>query len=393
MTDTVIVSAARTPFGKFGGGLASLSATDLGGVAIRETVRRSGLAPDAVDRVIMGHVVQAGCGQITARQAARSAGLPWETLALTVNRVCCSGLSAVALAHDRLQAGHDEIIVAGGMESMSRIPYALPTMRFGARMTDTGCEDLMLRDGLWCPFDDRHMAVHGSEAAREFGISREAQDAWALRSHQRAVAAAGKGVFDGEIVPVTVASRKGETLVARDEGPRADTSPEALAKLPPLFVEDGTVTAGNAPGVNDGAASLMVMRRSRAERLGLRPLATVEAHAEAAEEARWIATVPGRAALRALERAGLSMNRMDLIEVNEAFAAVVLVSGVIAGWDHDRVNVNGGAIAFGHPVGASGARILLHLIRALEARGGGYGLACLCSGAAQGDAMIVRVDP
>ena len=392
MSKTVIVSAARTPYGKVGGGLKSFTAMDLGGLAIAETVRRGGLAPEQCEYVFMGHVVQAGCGQITARQAARKAGLPWETPALTVNKVCSSGLISVALADQRIRAGRDEIIIAGGMESMTNCPYSLPGMRWGAKMMDQSCEDLMVHDGLWCAFFDRHMAVHGSEVAKEYGISREAQDEWALRSQMRAVDAMDKGRLKDEIFPVEIASKKGSSLITEDEGPRRETTMESLAALKPVFTKDGSVTAGNAPGVNDGAAALMVMSEDRAKKLGLKPLAAILGYAEVSQSAQYIATVPGLATLKLLKEQNMDIGQIHLIEANEAFAAVALTSGKITGWDPEKVNTDGGAIAYGHPIGSSGARILMHLVYALRARGGGYGVACICSGAAQGDAMLLKVN-
>jgi acetyl-CoA C-acetyltransferase len=392
MSRSVIVSAARTAYGKLGGGVKSFSAMDIGGFAIAGALLRAALSPEQIDYVYMGHVLQAGCGQVTSRQASRKAGLPWETPSITVNKVCSSGLVSVELADMRIRSGRDEIIVAGGMESMSNAPYALPAMRWGARMLDRKAVDLMVYDGLWCSFYDRHMAVHGSEVAEEFGISREAQDEWALRSHQYAVAAMAAGRLDEEIIPVSVKSPKGETVFSRDESPRADTTLAALAGLPPVFAKEGSVTAGNAPGVNDGGAALVLMSESRAGSMGIRPLATILGQAEVSQPAQYIATVPGLAMQKVLKETGLGLEQIDLIEVNEAFAAVALTSGRIVGWNADWVNVDGGAIAYGHPIGSSGARILMHLIFALRARGGGCGVACICSGAAQGDAVLIRVD-
>jgi acetyl-CoA C-acetyltransferase len=389
---SVIVSAARTPYGRFGGGLKSFSATDLGGLAIAETVKRSGLPPEKVDYVYMGHVLQGGCGQIPSRQASRKGGLPWETGSITVNRVCSSGIVAVALADMRIRCGQDDVVIAGGMESMSNAPYILPGMRWGGKMMNQSCVDLMVYDGLWCGFYDRHMAAHGSAVAKEYGISREAQDEWALRSQLYAAKAIEAGRLKEEIVPVEIAGKKGSTFIDTDEGPRGDTTLEALAKLPPVFTKDGSVTAGNAPGVNDGGAAIMVASDEKAAQLGLKPLATIMGYAEVSQEAPYIATVPGLATLKLLKQVGMSLDQINLIEVNEAFAAVALTSGKITGWNTDIVNVDGGAVAYGHPIGSSGARILMHLVYALRARGGGYGVACICSGAAQGDAILVKVD-
>ncbi|NPV27960.1 MAG: acetyl-CoA C-acetyltransferase [Firmicutes bacterium] len=392
MQETVIVSAARTPFGRFGGALQSLKAVELGGIAIAEAVKRAGITPEQVDYVYMGQVLQGGCGQVPSRQAARKAGIPWEVPSITVNKVCASGLTSVALADMKIRLGEADIVVAGGMESMSNAPYFLSGMRWGARMMDQKCVDLMVHDGLWCAFYDRHMAIHGSEVAKEFGLSRQDQDEWALRSQLHAVEAIKNGRLKEEIVPVEIPGKKGPTIFDTDEAPRPDTTLEGLAKLPPVFSKDGTITAGNAPGVNDGAGALVLMSKEKAAELGIKPLATICGHAEVSQEARYIATVPGLSTLKLLKQKGMTVNDIALFEVNEAFAAVVLTSTKIAGWDTNRVNVDGGAIAFGHPIGASGARILMHLAFALRARGGGYGIAAICSGAAQGDAMLIKVD-
>ncbi|NPV28021.1 MAG: acetyl-CoA C-acetyltransferase [Firmicutes bacterium] len=392
MRETVIVNAARTPFGRFGGGLKSLKAVDLGGIVIAEAVKRAGIAPEQVDYVYMGQVLQGGCGQVPSRQAARKAGIPWEVPSITVNKVCASGLISVALADMKIRLGEADIVVAGGMESMSNAPYALPDMRWGARMMDKRVVDLMVYDGLWCPFYDRHMAALASEQCKEFKISREEQDEWALRSQLYASDAIKNGRLKDEIVPVEIRDKKSLTIIDTDEAPRPDTTLEGLAKLPPVFAQDGSVTAGNAPGVNDGAGALVLMAKEKAIELGLKPLATIVGHAEVSQEARYMATVPGLATLKLLKQKGMTVDDISLFEVNEAFAAVVLVSTQIAGWDTKRVNVDGGAIAFGHPIGASGARILMHLVFALRARGGGYGIACICSGIAQGDAMLIKVE-
>ncbi len=391
MPKSVIVSAARTPYGKLGGGLKSFSATDLGGLAIAETVKRSGLAPDKIDYVYMGHVLQGGCGQIPSRQATHKAGLPWDTPSITVNKVCSSGIIAISLADLRIRSGLDEVIIAGGMESMTNAPYFLPGMRWGAKMMNQPCVDLMVHDGLWCGFFDKHMAVHGSDVAKEYGISREAQDEWALRSQLYAAKAIEAGRLKEETFAVEVPGKK-PFVVDTDEGPRGDTTLEALAKLKPVFTKDGSVTAGNAPGVNDGAAAVMVTSEEKAAKLGLKPLATIIGYAEVSQPAPYIATVPGLAALKLLKQTNMSLDQINLIEVNEAFAAVALTSGKITGWNPEIVNVDGGAVAYGHPIGSSGARIVMHLAYALRARGGGYGIACICSGAAQGDALLIKVD-
>lgn len=390
---TVIVGAARTPFGKFGGALKALSAVELGSIAIKEAVERAGISGDQVDEVIMGMVVQAGAGQVPSRQAARKAGLPWNVASETINKVCASGMRAVTMGDQIIRAGDGEIIVAGGMESMSNVPYALPDARYGMRMGDATVRDLMMYDGLTCPFDQVPMAVHGSNVAEEYGITREEQDAWALRSQQRAAQAMEKGLFADELVSVSIPQRKGEALqVSVDEGPRPDTSKEGLAKLPPVYKKDGTITAGNAPGINDGAAAMVLMSDAKAQELGIKPLATILGHAQVGAEAPYIATTPGLAINKLLEKTGVSLSEIDLFEVNEAFAAVILTSGEIVGWDEEKVNVNGGAIALGHPIGASGARIIMHLAYELKRRGGGLGVAAICSGAAQGDAILIKVE-
>ncbi|MDR0268627.1 acetyl-CoA C-acetyltransferase [Paenibacillus sp.] len=390
---TVIVSAARTPFGKFGGSLKNMQAAQLGGIAIREAVSRAGLQSNQVDAAIMGMVLQAGAGQIPSRQATRLAGLPWEVPSETINKVCASGMRAVTLADQIIRAGDSDIIVAGGMESMSNAPYAMPNARWGARMGDTAMKDLMVHDGLTCAFDNVHMAVHGSMVASEYHIDRADQDAWALRSHQRAIEAIEAGRMKDEIVPVSISQRKGGPVVVdTDEAPRKDSTIEALAKLPPIFVKDGTVTAGNAPGVNDGAGALVLMSEGKAREMGKPWLATIIGHAAIAMEAPYLAVAPGLAIQKLLKKTGYALQDIDLFEVNEAFAAVTLTSGKIVGWDPEKVNVNGGAIALGHPIGASGARILMSLIYELKRRGGGLGIAAICSGAAQGDAILVQVD-
>jgi len=392
MSKSVIVSGARTPFGKYGGALKTVPAVQLGGIAIAEALRRANLSGDQVENVIMGMVLQGGAGQIPARQAARQAGLPWEVPAENINKVCASGLRSVGMADQMIRSGDYDIIVAGGMESMSNAPYMIPGARWGNRMGHSQMVDLMIHDGLTCAFHQVHMAVHGSNVAREYGVAREEQDHWALRSHQRAVQAIDEGKFKDEIVPVVIPQKRGgETMVDTDEGPRRDTSLEALAKLAPIFLEDGTVTAGNAPGVNDGAGAVVVMSESKSRDLGLNPLATIEGQVSVALEAPYISTAPAIAIKKLLDRKRLKVGDIDLFEVNEAFAAVVLTSGKIVNWDQERVNVNGGAVALGHPIGASGTRILLNLIYELRRRGGGLGIAAICSGAAQGDALLVRV--
>ncbi|MFM1651163.1 acetyl-CoA C-acetyltransferase [Brevibacillus sp. B_LB10_24] len=390
---SVIISAVRTPFGKFGGALKNLSAVELGSVVIREAVKRAGITGEQADEVIMGMVVQAGAGQVPSRQAARKAGLPWNVSSQTINKVCASGMRAVTLADQIIRAGDGEVIVAGGMESMSNAPYALPGARYGMRMGDSQAVDLMMFDGLTCPFDGVPMAVHGSNVAREYGITRQQQDAWAYRSQMRASKAAVNGLFAEEIVPVEVPRKKGEPLlVSQDEALRPDTSLEGLAKLPPVYLQDGTITAGNAPGINDGAAAMVITSEETAARLGKKPLATILGHAAVGAEAPYIAITPALAIQKLLQKSGLNLRQIDLFEVNEAFAAVTLTSGKMVGWDEEKVNVNGGAIAIGHPIGASGARIIMTLAYELRRRGGGLGIAAICSGAAQGDAVLLRVD-
>lgn len=391
--DVVVVSYARTPFGKLGGGLSKFKAVDLGAHAIKSALERINLDPKKVDYVYLGQVLQAGAGQQPARQATIKAGLDWETPAILVNKVCSSGIIAIQQAMMRIKLGMSDIVVAGGMESMTNAPYALKDMRFGARMLDKTVEDLMVKDGLWCPFYDRHMAIHGSEVSAEYGISREEQDKFALRSQQLAIKAMEEGKLKGQIAPIEIKDRKGNvTLVENDEAPRADASLEAMAKLPPVFAKEGSVTAGNAPGVNDGAGALVLMAREKAEELGLEILATLVDYAEVSQEAKYIATVPGLSAKKLLEKNNLSVEDIDYFEVNEAFAAVALVSQKIAGYDLEKTNVFGGAVAFGHPIGATGARIVMNLIEILRDKGGKLGIAAICSGAAQGDALLVKVD-
>lgn len=389
--ETVIVAGIRSPFGKMGGALASLSAVDLASPLIKNLLEKNGVKGDAVDEVIIGQVVQAGCGQIPSRQALLKAGLPNTCESTLVNKVCASGMRAVSLADLRIRAGDGDVIVAGGMESMSQAPYLVDanSARFGKRMGHTPLRDSMLVDGLECPVHDVHMAVHGAKVAQEFGITREAQDEWALRSHQRAVKAIESGIFGQEILPVEISSRGKTTVVDRDEAPRGDTSIEALAKLKPVFWDQGTITAGNAPGVNDGAAMLLVMSRKKADELGLKPLAKIVSHASIGQDIPYLHTVPALATQKALKKAGLSVSDLELMEINEAFAAVALKSMSMLGIDAEKVNVNGGAIALGHPIGASGARILLTLAKEMERRGAKLGAAAICSGTAQGDAIIL----
>ena len=391
--ETVIVSAARTPFGVFGGSLKDMQATDLGGIAIKAAVSRAGIQPEQVDNVFFGQVVQAGAGQIPSRQAAYKGGLPWEVPSETINKVCASSLRAVNLADMMIRAGDADIVLAGGMESMSNAPYLLEGARWGYRLNDGRLIDSVVHDGLWCAWGDCHMGVYGSQVAAEFGITRQQQDEWAFRSHHRAAVATDEGLFAEEIVPVEVPQKKGAPLVvSQDEAIRRDTSLERLAKLKPVFLEDGTVTAGNAPGLSDGASALVLMSREKAEQIGATILGTIVSQGQVSEEPRYLHTVPARSGLKALAKAGLSVADLDLVEINEAFAAVTLTSIKVAGFDPEKVNVNGGAVALGHPVGASGGRILMTLLYELRRRGGRYGLAAICSGGGQGEATLIRAE-
>lgn len=392
MRKAVIVSGARTPFGKFGGALKSLTASQLGGIAIREAIDRAEIDKNEIDEVIIGTVLQGGQGQIPSRQAAREAGIPWSVKTETINKVCASGLRSVTLADQLIRLGDEETIIAGGMESMSNAPYFLPDARWGNRMGDKTVKDMMIHDGLTCSFTGVHMGTYGNSTAEEFQLTREKQDEWAYRSHQRAIAAIESGKFAEEIVPVKVPQRKGDPIVVdTDEAPRKDTSIEKLAKLRPAFDADGTITAGNAPGVNDGACAFVMMSEEKAKKLGKMPMATIIGHAEVAVEGKNFPQTPGLVINKLLERTGKTKEDIDLFEINEAFAAVSLASGKIAGIDPEKVNVNGGAVALGHPIGASGARIILTLIHELKRRGGGLGIAAICSGGGQGDAIMVEV--
>ncbi|MFZ7946504.1 acetyl-CoA C-acetyltransferase [Neobacillus sp. 19] len=392
MGKTVILSGVRTPFGKLGGGLSSFTASQLGGMAVKEALVRAGVKPEEVGEVILGTVLQGGQGQIPSRQAARHAGLPWEVKTETINKVCASGMRSVTMADQIIRAGDEEVIVAGGMESMSNAPYLLPKARWGIRMGDSPVKDLMIHDGLSCSFTGVHMGTYGNSTAEEMEISREAQDEWAYRSHARAIAATENGKLAEEIVPVEVPQRKGApVLVTADEGPRKDTSLERLAKLAPVFNSTGTITAGNAPGVNDGAAALVLMSEERAVREGREVGAVILGHAAIAVEAKDFPQTPGLVINELLRKTGRDLDEIDLFEINEAFAAVALVSGKIAGLDPEKVNVNGGAVALGHPIGASGARIIITLMNELKRRGGGIGIAAICSGGGQGDAVMIEV--
>jgi acetyl-CoA C-acetyltransferase len=388
---TVILGAARTPFGKFGGALSPLSAPELGGAAIREAIDRSGVEDGEMQHSIFGIVVQAGIGQIPSRQANVHAGLPFALTTETLNQVCASGLRSATLAETMIRAGDYEVVIAGGMESMSNAPYLLPKARWGARMGDAPMIDAMMYDGLLDAFEHVNMIRFGADGARKFNITREAQDEWALRSHRRAAAATDEGHLAEEIVGVKVPGKKGSTTyVASDESIRRDTSLEKLAALPALD-EGGTVTAGNAPGVTDGAGALVLASEGYAQRRNLDPLGTIVAHAKVAEQPPNLLTVPGNSGKLALEKAGWEPEDLDLVEINEAFAGVAIHSTQILGVDPEIVNTSGGALALGHPIGASGARILMTLLYGLRRRGGGKGLAALCSGGGQGDAVLVEV--
>ena len=388
----MLVAAARTPFGKLGGGLSTLTAPDLGGCVIKEVLNRARVEGADVDQVIMGTVITAGMGQIPARQAAIKAGLPTSVPALTVNKVCASSLKAINLAALLIRSGDASVVVAGGMESMSQAPYLLEKARFGYRLGDGAVVDSMVRDGLIDPANGCHMAVEGSNVAKEFEVSRERQDEYAFGSQQRYATALKAGYFKEELIPIAVANPKGTTTVAADEQPRPDTTIEGLARLKPVFTEDGTITAGNAPGVNDGASAVLLMSGTVAKRRGLPVLAQWLAYGESAADTPYLAAVPASSVQAALKKLGLRVGDMSLFEINEAFAAVACTSMDLLGIDEQRVNVDGGALAVGHPIGASGARILMHLVYALRHRGGGYGAAGICSGMAQGEATIVRVN-
>ena len=383
MGRSVIVSAVRTPFGKLGGGLKDKEATELGAHVIRAALDRIGLEPAEPEYVVMGQVLQAGAGQAPARQAAVGAGLPKETPADTINKVCASSIRAIEIADLMIRAGEHELVVTGGMESMSNAPYLLKRARFGYRLGNGELIDSMIFDGLTSTFDQLHMVQQNSQVSRELGISREDQDAWAARSHQRAAAARDDGRFDDEIVPV------GE--VAADESIRPDTSYETLSKLKPVFDPEGTTTAGNAPGVNDGASCVIVCSEEFAKRRGLEPLATILAQAYVADDFAYLARTPARAGQLALEKAGKRIEDVERVEINEAFSSVALNSTRMLGADEEQTNVNGGAVALGHPIGASGGRIVGTMVHELRRNGGGLGLAAICSGGGQGDALLIEV--
>lgn len=392
MAKTVIIDGARTAFGKFGGALSSFTASDLGAAAIKEALERSQVNPEDVQEVIMGNVLQAGQGQIPSRQAAKKAGIPYHVKSETINKVCASGLRSVTLADQIIRLGDEELIVAGGMESMSNAPYYLPKARFGLRMGDSQVVDGMIHDGLSCSFhpDKVHMGTYGNSTAETFELTRERQDEWSARSHERAIKA--RDHFSQEITAMEVPQRKGDPIIVdQDEAPREGTTAEVLAKLRPAFGKDGTITAGNAPGINDGAAALVLMSEERAQKDGKSVLAHVVGHTEVAVEPHRFPETPGLVINELLKKTGKTLADIDLFEINEAFAAVALASSKIAGLDEEKVNVNGGSVALGHPIGASGARIILTLAYELKRRGGGIGIAAICSGGGQGDAVMIEV--
>ena len=393
MSGSVIVAGARTPIGRLLGGLSDLTAADLGGVAIKAALSRAGVSGDQVDYVIMGHVIQAGTGQISARQAAHKGGIPLGVPSITINKVCLSGINAIALADQLIRAGEHEIVVAGGMESMTRAPHLLPKSRTGFKYGDVALVDSMAYDALYDQLTDQAMGAL-TEACNADGaqLTREEQDAFSARSHQRAAAAWKNGLFDDEVVPVEVPQRRGDpVVVSQDEGIRGDTTAEGLAKLRPAFGREGTITAGSASQISDGACAVVVMSRAKAEELGLAWLAEIGASGQVAGPDSTLQIQPANAIAQACAKDGIDPADLDLVEINEAFAAVGITSARELGLDDDRVNVNGGAIALGHPVGMSGARIALHLALELKRRGGGVGAAALCGGGGQGDALILRV--
>jgi acetyl-CoA C-acetyltransferase len=387
-----ILGAARTPIGKMMGGLASVPATQLGAAAIREAIQRSGAEASAVDEVIMGQVVQAGAGQAPARQASIAAGIPTSANATTLNKVCASGLEAINQAAHAIRAGDSTLVVAGGMESMSQGPHLLPKARFGYRMGSATLQDSVVFDGLWSPWDDHHMGMSAEAIAEKRGITRQEQDEFALRSHQRALSAIAEGRFKAEIVNVEVTGARGAvTTIDTDEAPRADTSSEALARLKPAFAPNGTVTAGNAPGFTDGGAAMLVAGSDVVKANGLRPLARVLGYASAATDPLWLFEAPELALRKLLQKTGTSLSDWDLLEINEAYAAQVVANGKALDWDWDRVNVNGGAIALGHPLGATGARLVVTLLHALRAKGKTRGIAGLCHGGGGAVAMAFEL--
>lgn len=393
MTKSVILSGVRTPFAKFGGVFKDIPAVDLGAEVMKGAIEKSGISKEEIDYIVFGQVLQAGSGQIPSRQASVKAGIDWSVGSETINKVCASSMRAVTLADQMIRSGDHAVILAGGMESMSNAPFASKGMRWGNRMFNTEFIDLMVHDGLWDAFYNQHMAVNGGYGAEKFEISREAQDEWAYQSQMRAAKAQEEGKFDEEIIPINIPQRKGEDLVIdKDETLRPDTTIDKLGKLPGLFKEGNTVTAGNAPAVNDGASALIVASEEKAKELGIKPLATIIDHQEVGVETRLIASAPGLAIQKLLERNHLTVDDIDLFEINEAFAAVTLVSQKICEIPSEKINVNGGAIAFGHPIGATGGRIIQTLIYEMRRRKAKYGIAAICSGAAQGDAILLQCD-
>ena len=391
MRDVVIVAAKRTAVGSFGGGLSSLSADQLGSAVLKALLEETGVTGDQINEVVLGQVLTAGCGQNPARQAAIHAGIPASIPAMTINKVCGSGLKAVHMAVQAIRCGDAELMIAGGQESMSQAPHVLPNSRNGQRMGDWTMIDTMIKDGLWDAFNDYHMGITAENIVEKYGISREEQDAFAAASQQKAVAAQKAGYFDGQIVPITIPRRKGDPLVVdKDEGPRDGVTAESLAKLRPAFKKDGTVSAGNASSLNDGAAAVMVCSAEKAKELGLTPIATIKAHANAGVDPTIMGTGPIPASQRCLKLAGWSVDDLDLVEANEAFAAQAISVNRDLGWDTDKVNVNGGAIAIGHPIGASGCRILVSLLHEMVRRDVHKGLATLCIGGGMGVALAVE---
>jgi acetyl-CoA C-acetyltransferase len=391
MPKTVILGTARTPIGKMGGVLSTLDATELGGIAIKAALERSGVEPEQVEHVVMGQVLQAGQGQIPSRQAQIKAGVPKEVSSETINKVCASGIRACVILDQAIRAGDVRVGVGGGMESMSQAPYLLPGARFGFRMGDVKALDAMVHDGLTNPFSGKQMFVEATEVGDELEMTRADLDRWALRSHERALKATDEGKLAEEIVSVTIKGRKGDTVVEVDEAPRRDTSLEKLSTLPGLIGKQGSHTAGNSPGVNDAGGALVVASDEWAKANGREVLGEIVTHAQSADDFAYLARTPASAATKALRKAGLQAQDIDVWEINEAFASVTLNSIRMLGIDEDKVNVNGGAVALGHPIGASGARILAAVVHELRRRGGGLGCAAICSGGGQGDAVIIRV--
>jgi acetyl-CoA C-acetyltransferase len=392
VSGSVIVGAARTPIGRLLGSLKDFSGAQLGGVAIKAALEQAGVSPDQVQYTIMGQVLTAGAGQIPARQAAVAAGIPMDVPALTINKVCLSGIDSIALADQLIRAGEFDIVVAGGQESMTQAPHLLPKSRAGFKYGDTTLVDHMAYDGLFCAFDQVAMGASTEKYNSRYGLTREEQDAFAAASHQKAAAAIKEGRFDAEIAPVEIPQRKGDPVVFReDEGVRADTTVETLAKLRPAFASDGTITAGSASQISDGAAAVVVMSRAKAEELGVTPLAEIGAHGVVAGPDASLHEQPSNAIKAALAKEGIGVDDLDLVEINEAFAAVGLVSTRQLGVPEEKVNVDGGAIALGHPIGASGARLVVHLVHELRRRGGGTGVGALCGGGGQGDALLIKV--